>query len=375
MTALAFKREPADDPSEPSPFLDLHAWLDEEPPPRRWLVPGLIPDRCVTSLYGDGGSGKTMLALTLMVAMTTRGGMSWLGEPTHGLRSVGLFAEDDGDEIIRRLHRVCKAHGVAFGTVADKIHPLPGVGRDTIIAGYADSGELVITPLMSILLDRVKTSGAGLLVIDYAAAVFGGNELDRFQVSDFMRRLNALARDYDIAILLLGHPSMEGMKGGRGTSGSTAWRNQARSFLHLTVNEDQDDPAGRSLLTLKHTKSNYGRSGRAFKLAFDGSTFDILDETDNALRKAAGPRLTSAQTVCLNALKMALDHEGEVRQVTPGRIDKRCVSVEAWRAHAYSMGVSGSKDEDSRRRAFYDTRKALQAKGITGEAEPWAWLS
>ncbi|MHC3128234.1 hypothetical protein OB03_13545, partial [Brevundimonas sp. GN22] len=73
---------------------------------------------------------------------------------------------------------------------------------------------------MHALVARVNEVGANLLVLDYAAAIFGGNELDRAQVSEFMRLLNAVAKENDIAILLLGHPSMEGMKGGRGTSGS-----------------------------------------------------------------------------------------------------------------------------------------------------------
>lgn len=357
------------------PFTDLSTWIDRDIPDRQFLVPGLIPDGCVTALYGDGGSGKTLIALWLMAAMAARYGATWMGETPLGWKSVGLFAEDDEEELIRRLRRVCEGMGLDFAKVAENVTPLAGVGMDTTVAYFAETGELCITPLMQGLIDKVRDTGSSLLVLDYAAAIFGGNELDRYQVSEFMRRLNAIARDNQIAILLLGHPSMEGMKGGRGTSGSTAWRNQSRSFLHLTVDEDQNDPEGRTLLTLSHTKSNYSRWGRVFKLASDGSRFEILEAVEKAERKPAGPRLTAAQTVCLNALKMALDHEGEARRVTPAHIEKRCVSVDVWRAHAYSMGVSGSDDEASRRRAFYDTRKALQAKGITGEADPWAWLA
>ena len=366
---------PANDPGAGPKFIDLGAWIEAEPPPRHFLVPGLIPDGCVTSLYGDGGSGKTMIALWLMVAMASRYGSPWLGETPLGFKSVGLFAEDDEPELIRRLHRICAGARVPFAAVAQNVTALAGVGMDATVAYYADTGELVVTPLMEALIARVKAEGASLLVLDYAAAIFGGNELDRHQVSEFMRRLNGIARDNEIAILLLGHPSMEGMKGGRGTSGSTAWRNQSRSFLHLTVDEEQTDPDGRTLLTLSHTKSNYSRWGTVFKLASDGSSFEVLEAAAKAEKRPAGPRLTAAQTVCLNALNMALDHEGETRKVTPAHIDKRCVSVEVWRAHAYSMGVSSSDDEASRRRAFYDTRKALQAKGITGEADPWAWLA
>lgn len=360
---------------QPLPFTRLAEWVDRDIPERQFLVPGLIPDGCVTSLYGDGGSGKTLIALWLMAAMASRYGATWMGERPLGWKSVGLFAEDDEVELIRRLHRICTGMDLDFAKVAPNITVLAGVGMDTTIAYYAETGELCITPLMDGLIAKVREEGASLLVLDYAAAIFAGNELDRLQVSDFMRRLNALARDSGIAILLLGHPSMEGMKGGRGTSGSTAWRNQSRSFLHLTVDEEQDDPEARTLLTLSHTKSNYSRWGRVFKLASDGARFEILAAADKEPKKPSGPRLTSAQQVCLKALNMALDHHGEDHKVTAAHIEKRCVSVDVWRTHAYSMGVSDSEDPSSRRRAFFDTRKSLIAKGVVGCDEPWAWAA
>lgn len=357
------------------PFTNLAEWIDRDIPDRHFLVPGLIPDGCVTSLYGDGGSGKTMIALWLMVAMASHYAVPWLGETPLGFKSVGLFAEDDEMELIRRLHRICAGSGVPFSAVAQNVTVLAGVGMDATVAYYADTGELVVTPLMEALIARVRVEGANLLVLDYAAAIFGGNELDRYQVSEFMRRLNGIARDNEIAILLLGHPSMEGMKGGRGTSGSTGWRNHSRSFLHLTVDEEQTDPDGRTLLTLSHTKSNVSRWGTVYKLASDGSSFEVLEAGAKAEKRAAGPRLTDAQKVCLQALNMALDHYGEARKVTPAHIDKRCVSVVRWRELAYSAGVSGSEDEGSRRRAFYDTRKALQSKGVVGMSDDLAWLA
>ena len=356
------------------PFIDLAGWSDREPAARHFLIPGLIPGGCVTALYGDGGSGKTLIALWLMVCMASRYGPQWLGETPLGFKSVGLFAEDDEDEIVRRLHRICAGLGVEFAAVAQSISALPGVGTDTVVAGFhAETGELVITPIMDALIAKVRAEGASLLVLDYAAAIFGGNEIDRAQVSAFMRRLNAIAKHEDIAILLLGHPSVEGMKGGRGTSGSTAWRNQARSFLHLTVDETQDDPEERRLLTLAHTKSNYSATGRTFKLASDGGRFEVLETVERERRRAKGPRLSASLKVALKALTKATEDAGTPSPGGTVPQGVRCVPITLWREYAYSAGISQADTPEARKKAFSRALEELVGKGAVGVCEPLAW--
>lgn len=367
------RAQAANDVTAFMPFVDLSSWVGREPPDRDFLVADLIPGGCVTSLYGDGGSGKTLIALWLMVAMASRYTALWLGERALGFRSVGLFAEDDEDELVRRLHRICEGLQVDFAKVAPAISALPGVGMDTIVAGFSpETGEVVITPIMDALLAKVRAEKASLLVLDYAAAIFAGNEIDRSQVSAFMRRLNAIAKDEDISILLLGHPSVEGMKGGRGTSGSTAWRNQARSFLHLTVDEIQNDPDNRRLLTLTHTKSNYSRSGKAFRLASNGSAFEILEAVEET-NATPTIRLSPAQKVALRALQRAV---GDAGCASPGGqvpIGVQCVQTNLWREYAYSMGISQSGTPEARKKAFGRSVQELVGKGVVGVCEPLAW--
>jgi hypothetical protein len=70
-----------------------------EPPPRRWLVPELIPDRTVTIAGGDGAVGKSTLLLQLAIAVVAD--REWIGTlPEHGA-AVYLSAEDDEDELHR----------------------------------------------------------------------------------------------------------------------------------------------------------------------------------------------------------------------------------------------------------------------------------
>ena len=83
---------------------------DKPVPARRWIVPGWIPRQQVTLLSGDGGTGKSLTALQLMVAVDT--GARWLGLDVERVSSFGLFAEDDDAELHIRLAAVARAAGV-----------------------------------------------------------------------------------------------------------------------------------------------------------------------------------------------------------------------------------------------------------------------
>lgn len=355
---------------EPDSFLDLSKWTDCEAPERRWLVQNLIPFGCVTALYGDGGSGKTMLALDLMVAMADHTLQAWLGIGPRGIKSVGLFAEDDEFELIRRVQRLSDARQVGFERVARSINVIAAGAFDATLAA-PDGDRLTWAPLFDVLLARIDREKASLLVLDYAAAVFGGNELDRQQVSEFIRSLNAVAALHGIAILLLGHPSMDGMRAGRGTSGSTAWRNQVRSFLHLAVDDRQGDPQGRTLVTLRHTKSNYGPWGQSFRIASDGSRFEILDVMERETRKAR--KLSEAQAAVFRALCEAVRASGETRTLSDGTGPTAVASLAAWKASALKRGIGGSASYDTQKRVLNRAISSLRENGLVEIDGDWAW--
>src|SRR5438874_7073424 len=76
-------------------------WRDEPVPERQWIVRDMIPANTVTLLSGDGAVGKSTLALQLGTARAL--GRDWIGTvPTPG-RTLHLSAEDDADELHRRL--------------------------------------------------------------------------------------------------------------------------------------------------------------------------------------------------------------------------------------------------------------------------------
>ena len=73
-------------------------------PTRRFVAKGWIPYGCVTSLYGMGGIGKSLLAQLLATAVAA--GRRWIGIETERCRVLALFCEDDREELWRRQERI-----------------------------------------------------------------------------------------------------------------------------------------------------------------------------------------------------------------------------------------------------------------------------
>ena len=77
--------------------LEASAWYQKPIPSRKWCVDGVIPRHEVTQISGDGGGGKSIITLQLLVAATAGG--DWLGHKVPNMRVLGVYCEDDEDEL------------------------------------------------------------------------------------------------------------------------------------------------------------------------------------------------------------------------------------------------------------------------------------
>lgn len=84
----------------------------KEIPDRQWCVPGMIPASTVTLLGGDGGTGKSLLALQLAATMATGG--TWMGRRLDPRNALYITAEDERDEVHRRLDAIGRANDVPY---------------------------------------------------------------------------------------------------------------------------------------------------------------------------------------------------------------------------------------------------------------------
>lgn len=110
-------------------------------------MPDLIPARTVTLLYGDGGTGKSLLALQL--AVTVALGQSWIGLPVKAGKALFPSTEDEADELHRRLADIVRNEGARLSDLRNlTIRSL--AGEDAMLARLAGTtGPLVASDLHS----------------------------------------------------------------------------------------------------------------------------------------------------------------------------------------------------------------------------------
>jgi RecA-family ATPase len=215
-------------------------------------------------LSGDGGTGKSLLALQLGFATATGG--KWIGQNVAPGEVLYVGAEDDQDELQRRLADITAGHSMSFESLS-RLHLLCLAGEDAVLATFDKSNVMTKTPVWQSVVRNVERIRPRLAIFDTLADLFGGDEINRSQTKQFIQLLIGLALRYDLTVLLLSHPSIAGMKTNAGTSGSTAWSNSVRSRLYLNrVKDARDtelDPDAR-ILTIK--KANYGPVGASISL-------------------------------------------------------------------------------------------------------------
>src|SRR4029077_20562487 len=134
---------------------------------------------------------------------------------------------------------------------------------DALLGKPDRDGIIAATPLLARVRQDVIDLHPKLFIVDPAADVFAGKEIDRAQVRQFITLLRGIAITADCAAILAAHPSLSGMREGTGLSGSTAWGNSVRARFYLTKpkrngHDNDDDAPDNGLRVLEVKKNNYG---------------------------------------------------------------------------------------------------------------------
>ncbi len=320
------------------PFVNPADWHGKPVPVREWFIEGLVPLRQVTILAGDGGVGKSLLALQL-------GAASALGCDTASLklkagRALYLGAEDEADEFHRRLFDIVRHQDRQLRDL-EQFRLIPMADMDALLSIPDKAGVMQPTAVWHQFAEVARSFRPSLVVLDTVADLFGGDEIKRGQARQFIGMLRRLAIEIDAAVILLAHPSVEGMRSGTGSSGSTGWKNSSRSMLYFTRQEGKEDtdPDGRVLST---KKINYGKVGGELKLRWEAGVF----VADGGQPTAAINLLNrKAETTFVDLLRL-FTRTGQNVGVTPGTN----FAPSKMAKHSASNGVSKKALEDAMQR-------------------------
>jgi RecA-family ATPase len=267
----------------PFETFDASQWEGVTIADRRWVVHNRIPVGEPGIMSGDGGTGKTKLALQLGAAVSAEL-PDWVGGTveTHGPVLV-FSAEEKLEEMHRRIFNVLERRGLSFRDLrSGRLHFI--CDHSTPVLG-AVGRTGVVQPTMSLLrLEKtVELIRPALVIVENAADVYGGNENDRTNVTRFVRSLlGRLTVPCSSTVMLIQHPSVSGLNDGTGRSGSTGWNNAGRWRNNFTAIKDDDS----GLRQLEIIKNNYGPVGEKVRLRWDRGVF-VPEGSASAPQQAA----------------------------------------------------------------------------------------
>ena len=345
--------------------IDFASMPEVEPAPRRFVVGGWLPVPCLSSCYGGPGIGKSMIAQQLATCVVA--GREFFGCAVARSPVLGIFGEDDNEELQRRQWRINQAYGLKFADLAD-LHLEGAAGLDNMLCGFP-GGAPNIGPLYDPLIAKANEVKAGLIILDNRAQMFLGNENDRAQATYSANLAAGIARTIGGCVLLLGHDAKSAESE---YSGSTAWDAVTRSrwWLHRVANGN-DEPD----LVLERRKTNYAPPD-SIKLVWRDGVLFAADERHMTqadllalkMRKGAACQAFLDALDVLTAQQRPVSHSNQARNYAPRFM----------RSAGLAEGFSARELEEAMNTLFADQRilanqvigKRPNRSTITGIARP-----
>lgn len=309
--------EPIPEPESLLPkVINLLDMKGKKAPERDWLIDEWLPRgyEAPTLFTGDGGTGKTLLAMQMAIALGS--GTPWLGlTPKRRVRSILLMCEDGADEVHRRSESI----QLAFQDIPDdaEVFFVPLIGRNCVICMEKD-GSLRDGPFLSTLKETLNEAFVDIkeghpkesvIFVDTASDVFSGNESNRTGVNQFVKnKFCALMKSLNATGIMLAHPPKAD---GATYSGSTAWNNSFRNRLFL----DWFTPGKKDKFrVLSREKSNYAEAGAKIPMKYAAGCFIRIDEAEASImnERAVYEAIISAEDL---GTQLTLSHQSGTRYI------------------------------------------------------------
>lgn len=218
--------------------------------PRPFVVAGLFPARFPTTIYGDGGSAKSLLALSLLQAIA-RGAANWFGHEIERARAC-LYVDFELDEEEQGRRALQLARGEGYEDSPENIYYLCAAGRPT-------------RGVLQAALAACEEHGIEVVALDSIGIALEGDAERGRDVIAFFRDLDRF-RAAGVSVLLVDHQSKLGA--GESYQAKTAYGsvykgNLSRSRIQV---EAKDRGEGTLSVVMRQNKTNFGALADPFRV-------------------------------------------------------------------------------------------------------------
>src|SRR5215203_393169 len=218
------------------------------PGPRRYMLKDLVLASYVTLLHGDGGVAKSLIALSLCVAIS--GGFErWLGRDVESGAVLYLDFELDAEEQVRRVYQLCRGLGLA--EPPEDLLYMSALGHTAREAFTA-------------ALEACEEHDVKLLVLDsLGPALQGDAEASKDVISFFSQAMEPF-RTKGVGVLIIDHQSK--LQAGQSYQSKRAFGSVYKNNLGRSVIQVEATERGEGTLTLRlrHKKHNFGPLAEPF---------------------------------------------------------------------------------------------------------------
>jgi AAA domain/Primase C terminal 2 (PriCT-2) len=243
----------------------------ELPPPRAWLLGNSFARNFLSSLFADGGVGKTALRYAQMIALAT--GIPITGEHVfQRCRVLIVSLEDDRKELQRRIEAVLRHHKIARSEVKGWLfYTNPNADNGKLMT--ADKhGRLMRGALADKIERAITTCGIDIVSIDPFVKAHSIEENNNSGIDAVVQILTDLTAKHDISIDVPHHVSKGVGDPGNANRGrgASSMKDAARLIYTLTPMSDSEadrfeisEEERRSLIRVDSGKVNIAKPSTA----------------------------------------------------------------------------------------------------------------
>ena len=328
-----------------------------------YLIRGLIPRDGLIVVWGPPKSGKSFWTYDAVMHVA----LGWEYDGRRTTQGTVVYIAAEGERGLGTRTEAFRRE-----RLAEAREPVPFYLLCTRIDLAAD-GAMLIADIRA----QLGEGGCAAIVIDTLNRSIGGSESDDGDMGAYVKAADAIREAFGCAVIIVHHCGVNDKR----PRGHTSLTGAADAQVAITRDTDNTVVA-----TVEYLKD--GEAGAVIRSTLrkvildpdeDGEevTSMVIEPADKTTATAHRSRksITGQPKVALDLLRRSLAEAGEPAPPDCAEAGQNpVVPVDLWRRHCYAGLIEGRDNPDSQRRAFNRAAAKLQALGVIGYRQGFAWV-